>query len=310
MTDLMADDPLSRFTDDALDRPIPGAIVAARADLMAAVRELRTIPDAALTRPWGWKGGSREEVRYGFYRIGEAFELAGIEAAAELQQNGTERGLTADRIAPSTAARWDLQGLLAPLDDQSWDADPGHAEWTIRQTMGHLIGSHRGYAVTTGWWQEQALPADLPELPTVPVSIFDELPTEEAEAEGSPADVRDRLDEVVDRAAERLAGLPADRLAYGARWSGFPVDIGFRVGRWSSHLREHTIQVEKTLVMLAHHPTEVDRLVRHVLAAWGRAELVVFGAADVDAAAAILETAAGGARRTAAEVASLALAEA
>src|SRR4029079_10951388 len=98
MTDSIADDPLTRFTDDALERPIPGAILAARSDLMAAVRELRTLPDAALTRPWGWKGGSQEEVRYGFYRIGEAFEFAGIEAAAELQQNGAERGLTADRI--------------------------------------------------------------------------------------------------------------------------------------------------------------------------------------------------------------------
>ena len=272
---------------------------------MAAVNDLRTISDAALTRPWAWKGGSEEEVRYGFYRIAEAFEFAAIEAAAALRQSRAERGLTAERIAPVTAARWDLQGLLLPLDDALWDADPGGDEWTIRLTLGHLIASQRGYAATSGWWQQQALPADTPDLPKVPESIFDELPTEEAEAEGTPAEVRQRLDDVVDRSAERLAGLAAERLAYGARWSGFPVDIGFRVGRWASHAREHTIQVEKTLDMLGHRSTEVDRLIRHVLAAWGRAESVVFGAVDAGAAEAILGAAARGARGTAAEVAGL-----
>lgn len=310
MTDLIAGDPLLRYTDDALERPLPETILAARRDVLAAVRELHTIPDPALPRTWGWKGGSEEEVRYGFYRLGEAFELAGIEAAAALRLSGMERGRTADRIAPSTAARWDLHGLLAPLDDGLWDADPGGDEWTIRQTMGHVIAGQRAYAVTTGWWQEQAVPADLPELPIVPESIFDELPTEEAEAEGLPAEVRNRLDEVVDRGVERLAGLPVDRLAFGARWSGFPVDIGFRIGRWSSHIREHTIQVEKTLDLLGHRPTEVDRLIRLVLASWGRAESVVFGAADAEDAGRVLEASAAGARRIAAEVASLALAEA
>jgi hypothetical protein len=310
MTDQPADDPLTRFTDDALARPLPTTIASARVDVMAAVRELRTIPEAALTRPWSWKGGSEAEIRYAFYRIGEAFELAGIEAAASNRQGGIELGQSGDRIAPSTAARWDLQGLLIPLADGLWDADPGSDEWTIRQTLGHVIAGQRGYAMTTGWWQKQALPADQADLPTVPESIFDELPTDEAEAEGTPTDVRDRLDEIVDRAAERLAGLPPESLGYGARWSGFPVDIGFRIGRWSSHLREHTIQVEKTLDLLGHRPTEIDRLIRLVLASWGHAESVVFGAVEADAAEAILVAAAGGARRTAAEVASLALAEA
>ena len=42
-------------------------------------------------------------------------------------------------------------------------------------------------------------------------------------------------------------------------------------------MREHTIQVEKTLAMLGRRPTEVDRLVRLLLAAYGRLEAVVSG---------------------------------
>jgi hypothetical protein len=132
------------------------------------------------------------------------------------------------------------------------------------------------------------------------------LPDEDAEGAGSATEVRDRLDTVVDRAAERLAGLPVDRLGFAGRWSGFVVTIGFRLGRWSSHMREHTVQVEKTLAMLDRKPTEVDRLVRLTLAAWGRAEQAVYGSPDPTAGEVVLERAATSARATAAEIAALA----
>jgi DinB family protein len=299
-------DPLLQFTGAIPARPLPLALRVARADVAAAIATLRTIPDARLAEAWAWKGGSEEEIRYGFYRIAEVFELAAISAEAELRRTGPWRGLAADRIAPATAARWDLQGVLLPLDASAWDADPGGGEWTVRQTMGHVIGGQRSYGVGTAWWQAQGLAADDPDLPSPPEAIYEVLPSDEAEAAGTPSEVRDRLDLVLDLAAERLAGLPEDRLALAARWSGFAVDVGHRLGRWSSHLREHTIQVEKTLVMLDHQPTEVDRLVRHVLAAWGRAEAVVYGAAGAEDAAGILADAAAGARVTADEVAGIA----
>jgi hypothetical protein len=295
--------PLRELVDPGYARPLPASIETGRRELRAAVRELRTITDADLVRPWPWKGGSEEEVRYGFYRIAESFELAGIQAQAMLRSAGVARGRTADRIAPVTAARWDLQGLLLTLPDSTWDVDPGGEEWTIRQTMAHIIQSQRYYGVGTAWWQRQAYAVDDPELPaTIPDAVYADLPSEEAEGEGTPAAVRDRLDDVVDRSSAALGGLPVDRLVAGARWSGFAVDIDFRLGRWSSHLREHTVQIEKTLVMIDHRPTEVDRLVRLVVAAWGRAEAEVYGAPKADDAADELAAAASGARLTAADV--------
>lgn len=298
---------LLRHTDPGFARPMSAALVAARAEVSQAVDALRTIDDADLTRPWAWKGGGEEEIRYGFYRIGERFELAEIEAGAALRSNPAERGRAGDLIAPATAARWDLHGLLAPLPTAAWDADPGGGEWTVRQTLGHVIASQRAYGVGTAWWQERGFAANATDLPSgAPETLWQTLPSEAAEADGRPSEVRARLDAVVDRSTERLAGLPSGSLVLGARWSGFAVDVGFRLGRWSSHLREHTVQVEKTLVSLDHHPTEVERLIRLVLAAWGRAEAVVYGRADVDAAVALLALAAADARATAAEIAGLA----
>ncbi len=299
-------EPLEQYTDPAWARPIPAALHAARRDVMAAVRELATLTDTDLVTPWAWKPGpEEEEVRYGFYRILEDFERAGIDAEAALRAAGVERGRAADLIAPATAARWDLQGILLQLPVAAWDADPGGGEWTVRQTLGHVIGGQRGYGAATAWWQKQELPTG-DSLPTERPPVYDELPTDEEEAAGAPAGICARLNEVLDGSTERLAGLPPERLAFGTRWAGFAVDIGFRLGRWSSHFREHTIQVEKTMVMIGQTPTEVDRLIRLILGAWGRAEAVVYGFADAGEAVDTLAAAAAGARVTAVEVVELA----
>ena len=90
--------------------------------------------------------------------------------------------------------------------------------------------------------------------------------------------LRQRLDMILDLSAERLAGLPDNRLDLGARWSGFPVTVGFRIGHAAPRTCASTrIQVEKTFALLGHVPDERARLARHVLAAYGRAESVVFG---------------------------------
>jgi hypothetical protein len=301
MTETTIHDPLVHYTAEIVPRPIPDALLAARRDVMAAVRDLSAIADADMEKPWAWKGDSEVELRYAFYRILEDFERAGIDAAAAVSAAGVERGRAADLIAPATAARWDLQGILLQLPDAAWDADPGGEEWTVRQTLGHVIGGQRGYAAATAWWQAQGLPVDA-NLPKARPAVYDVLPSDEEEEAGTPAEVRARLDEVLDQSTERLAGLQADRLAFGTRWVGFALDIGFRLGRWSSHFREHTVQVEKTLVMLGHAPTEVDRLIRLILAEWGRAEAVVYGSTNGGEAVAVLAAAAAQARATAKEV--------
>ena len=269
------DELLVRSTKDIAPRPVTPALADARRDLRAAIEDLRTVPDASLERAWDWFGGSEVELRYGFYRIGEAFELAMLDAEAARRSAALDRGRAADLIAPAAAARWDLHGLLATLPDAAWDADPGGGEWTIRLTLGHIIGGQRAYGVGTGWWLEQAYAADDLSRPDgIPDELWERLPSDEEEGSGTPTEVIERLGAVLDRTTERLAGLAEERLALGGRWSGFPIVIAFRLGRWSSHIREHTIQVEKTLVMLDHRPPEVDRLIRLVIAAWGLASLL------------------------------------
>ena len=53
---------------------------------------------------------------------------------------------------------------------------------------------------------------------------------------------------------------------------GYP--IRFRMHRFEEHLRQHTIQVDKTLVALGHPPTEAERLVRNLYTALAGLESV------------------------------------
>ncbi|HYU49936.1 MAG TPA: DinB family protein [Candidatus Limnocylindria bacterium] len=303
MTLTTTDEPLLRHSDPTLARRLPSAIHEARAELPAIVADILAIPESALVRPWPWIGGGEEEVRYGIYRLHELFERAGIEAVRAIRAAGRDGGAAADIVAPATAARWDLHGLLASLSDADIDADPGGGEWTIRRTLGHAINAQRAYAWSTAWWQERGFRLDDPDLPpSIGDALGVTLPDEEtAESAGSLHDIRARLDAILDLAGERLAGLPDDRLGHGARWSGFAVPVSFRLARWASHLREHTIQLEKTLVMLGRTPSELERLVRLTLAAYGRAEAAVFGQPDADDAAGVIRAAGTEARETIAD---------
>lgn len=267
--------------DDLLVRNTPGptihldaSMAAARGALDRAVTDFLAIPDSALAGDWMWNRGENE-VRYGYYRVYEQLEEAAGAVRRILAATDPEPEPAVDPIAAATAARWDLHGLLASVTDADLDRDPGGGEWTLRQTFAHVVEVQRAYSWLTAWWLGKRHEPELPKR--VPVEITAGLPDGASNGLGTLAEIRERLDVLLDSGAGRLAGLGHDEVAAHARWSGTVVTVGFRLWRWSSHLREHTIQVEKTLVMLDEPPSEAQRLVRMVVAAYGRLEAAAYG---------------------------------
>lgn len=283
MTDPI-DAPLLENTDDALARPIPAALMSARADVVAAARDLLAIPEAALTKPWTWIGGSEEEVRYAGYRAAEALEEAELEARVAASATDAKERHVARIIGAATAARWDLHGLLMPLEDALLDADPGGGEWSIRLVIGHIIGGQRAYAWGNAWIQAHGPDREDPSRQIRAAdSFWDALPDEATvEAAGTVSELLARLDLIADQSAERLAGLADDKLTIRTRWSGFGISLGFRFGRWASHVREHGIQIQKTLALVGYTHDERALLVRNMFSAYGRAEATVFARQNVD----------------------------
>jgi hypothetical protein len=273
------------------------SILEARKQVNAALTDLAGIPVAALGALWDWDG-NRADVRYGFYRLLELLEGSAAEVARAV--GGKPSTEARDAVGAATAARWDLHGVLASLDEADLDADPGGGEWTVRRTLAHMNSSQRGYAWGSAWWLSARDKPREPGPQRVPLGIFDAAPEEETEADGSVANIRAHLDDLVDSTSARYATLTADELAVKGGWSGFAVDLAFRQWRWSSHIQEHTVQVEKTLDLLERPPSEVARLIRLIARAYGRLEAIVYfrsadeleTAADGTPAAAVIRAAA------------------
>lgn len=269
---------------------LPASITAARAALATATADYLAIPDDALERDWMWRGGELD-VRYGIYRAAETVEAATAELDAALAgspASGSAAGAAAVRpmaarlIAPVTIARWALQGRLASLDDGILDRVAKDGEWTVRQTVAHTIDGQRSYGWFTRWWLSLPLGEDRPTKVSDDVEEASkaDLPGEEAEGAGTLADIRTRLDDVVDEWGLRLGPTADKALATPARWANTPVAVAHRLGRWGSHIAEHTIQLDKTLDWLDHRPREVERIVRELHTAWGRLESRLFPAAS------------------------------
>lgn len=270
----------------------------ARGVVQAAFGDLLSVRDDTLEGPWTWPDHGELDRRSGFFRIIEDLEAATAAIAARGPARPTDQAI----VAPATVARWELVGLLAPLTEADLDADPGGGEWTIRQTVAHIIASQHSYGVYTAWWREQAIPTSDERLPFAPEGLDDPTWDEAVAAVGSLERIRSRLHLALDEAATRLSDLSSDDLALAARWSGVPVTIAIRQGRWASHITEHTVQVDKTLAWLGRQPSEVERLVRLVAAAWGRLEASVWPRSPDPATLDAVVDAAGRAAATAASI--------
>ena len=273
MTSATLDQLMLRYVP-APPRPVAPMLLQARDPLRSALSDLSTVKDSSLEKEWMWRATSPSHVRNGFFRQYEALEdtraRIGSMVAGAVAIQAPARPLAGS----TTAARWDLHGLLAPLTSEDLDRGTGNDEWTLRQTLAHIVNGQRAYFWYTSWWLARSDADDFP--PRVPEDVAKEFPEEGSDGEGSLNDTRQRLDEVVDLSAGTLGLASEDELAARARFAGLPVDVRFRINRWSSHMREHTIQVEKTLGFINRPTTEVDRLLRMVAGAYGRLEEAVF----------------------------------
>jgi hypothetical protein len=258
--------------------PLHPAVLTAREPMSRVAADLLAIPDGVLDDRWLWRGVETGDVelRYGYYAIHERLEAAITAIDVGRATGGGEPiGPAVPPLAAMAAARWGVHGVLLPLAAADWDADPGGGEWTVRRTVGHLLGGQRSYGWYNAWFLRQGVVGREVERPSD--DRFPPEPTEDEEAAGTPAEVLARFDAVVDANAMATAGLPASAMGISARWSGVPVTIDFRLGRYGSHFREHTVQLDKTLAMIDRRPTEAERLVRLVLETYGRLEAALIG---------------------------------
>jgi hypothetical protein len=174
----------------------------------------------------------------------------------------------------------DLHGVLAGARDDELDRPPREGEWPLRIVIGHMMHVE--------WWGFQPQIRHALERrragETEPASLSrEEVQARYGEVDdsGDLAALLMRYDELHGRVLQDFAGLSDEELdAPTLWWEGYAVPVRFRLHRFDAHLREHTIQAEKTLAWLDHAPSEAERLARLLYGALGAVEDALIGAPE------------------------------
>ena len=183
-------------------------------------------------------------------------------------------------LARHQEAYRDLHGVLAAALDDELDRSPREGEWSLRIVIAHLMHVE--------WWGFQPQIRHALERRRAGKIEPASLSREEVQARwgevddsGNLATLLARYDELHGRVLLDFAPLNDEELDTPTLWwEGYPVPVRFRLQRFDAHLREHMIQVEKTLAWLDHAPSEAERLARLLYGALGAAEGALIGAPE------------------------------
>ncbi len=240
-------------------------------------------PDSAMDRPWAFGAYDSEGVRF-----------AALQTVHELRELAVR--IAAQRTPPSIARRImaqyhvayrDLQALLLGIPTEDLERAPAEGEWSVRAALEHMMGTALCFDVVIGYALERfhhhdTLPPAMSELEFN--RAFEQALAQfgisaQETVEGDFAQVIGTFETLHRQTVARVSAIPdAEMRVRSTWWEGTEMPIRFRLHRFEAHLRQHTIQVEKTLVALGYAATEGRMLVRAMFNALGEVEGASLGA--------------------------------
>ncbi|SRR6266508_1933261 len=260
--------------------------------------------DADLERDYTWRYHD-EGLRFAL--IGTYHELRDLAAttAAERAAYGHPITIAQRVLAQYHLAYRDLQAILLGVDGTLAGWAPAPGEWPIWIALWHMIEVEQNFFPRCRYAVDQmhagaelqvmsdeekwALLAEEPDTDparlrkiiygdTVRTAADEAAAPEPTALQGSFADLLAYYDTLHSSIIRDLATLSdAETLAPSRWWEDQPIPVRYRLHRFDAHLRQHTIQVEKTLAMLGQVPAEAKRLLRLVYAALAAAEGTALG---------------------------------
>jgi hypothetical protein len=247
-------------------------------------REGVRFSDAALEKHWEW-GEYSEGVRFAFFVTYQELRELAVQTAVQRATHGPAITAAQRILAQYHAAYRDLRGILIGVSEDELDLVPAETEWPLRDVLEHIIDTEQGFFTLIRYALDRYRSEDeLPlEMPEEEYEIEDEEEEDESNQE-TLEQILTSYEELHSQILHELASISEDELrAPSLFWEGHPMEIRFRLHRFDTHLRQHTIQVEKTLTGIGHQLREAQRLVRMIYWSLGEAEGAVIGATETNA---------------------------
>ena len=253
-------------------------------DLFA--RTTRDASAADLERPWAWGDYDSEGVRFAHFRVYEELRALAISIAAARAVAGRTPTQAHLILTQYHVAFCDLRAALLGLSDDDASRAPADGEWPIKQVVAHIAGADIGFYVAVQHALHRSRAGDSSPAP-IPGDAWDALigldeQSFDAVMSGPWSDLLAYHQFFHQRILDDFSPITEDELDLLSKyWENQPMSIRFRLGRFDSHMRQHTVQIDKTLITLGRAPGEAPRLLRLIYAALGEVEGAGIGAPDI-----------------------------
>lgn len=245
--------------------------------------------DALLERAWAWGPYEGEGVRFAHFRTVE--ELRELEVNIRAQRIAAGRAPTsAQTILAQYHRAWrEVQAALRWISGADAVRVPAPGEWSLQQTLAHMADAEIGFYVAIRHALEHHRNGHTePTRPThADWDALSGLTENETNATlgGSFSQLLEFTTMWHAKVLNNFNDLTDAELEIPSLfWEDRPFNIRFRLHRFESHLRQHAIQIDKTLTAIGCAPGEIQRLHHLIYNALGDVEGALLGAQDIAAA--------------------------
>jgi len=247
------------------------------------VRATVHLSDDDMGREWKWGDYDEEGLRFALLLTHHELRDLGVRLAAR----GGPVSQAQRILAQYHQTYRDLTGVLAGVRTEDLDRAPAEGEWPLRETLDHVLGAEYGFLGVNRLAIERHRGGDASEPSEAEFKEFRKAYAQPKDAVVGPIEsIRNAFFEIHRRVLRELGDVTDAELEKRATsWEDEPMPIRFRLHRFEEHLRQHIIQLDKTLAVIS-PPTEAHRLVRNIYNALADVESATEPAGDLRSAAA------------------------
>ena len=233
------------------------------------------LSDADLDTPYAWEEYNEDGLRFALLTAHHQLRDAHAHVAA-LRLGAGQPFTEAQRILTQVHEAYrDLTGALAGSSEADLDAVPPNEQWPLREILSHTLGAEYGFLAAIEVALESARARRRSEPDEAAFKAKRRPPEDPSGTRADALNALFRSHVAILQALDRVTDAELDTPSFFWEDKGYP--IRFRTHRFEEHLRQHTIQVDKTLVAIGHPPTEAERLVRNLHTALAGVESVASG---------------------------------
>ena len=232
----------------------------------ALVRRTVGLSDEQMGREWKWGPYDEEGLRFALLMTHHELR----ELAVRLAAKRPARTQASAILAQYHQAYRDLTGALASARTEDLDRAPAEGEWPVREVAKHALGAEYGFLMISRFGLDRRRAGKIEEPPEAEFDAYkapfvaDRKSAVDALSGATLEQLRDAFATVHMRILRELGDITDDEVEAPVWFWDGAMPLRFRLHRFEEHLRQHTIQLDKTLAGVGRPPTEAHRLVRNI----------------------------------------------